>query len=232
MKTDKKMFVTFLVIILNDLAIANDTCTNIHISILDLVDHENVLEYNFTKQISNINDRPFYYSLNQEVIWWNVQESCWIGQSFYEQDVNDFVLIFQINENVYNLDVLDGKNWKMSWKGKERLISLRCFTLSRKCLAQDTNNHTIDYKNSHPVKFKGTANGECVFPFEYEGKNYYGCTNTGDSKGKYWCATWGKKRITKEGGTGQVSSFVVAQVSTFYIVSKDLDSRFGINLMF
>ena len=56
---------------------------------------DNYKFYNFTKQSSTINGRPFYYSLNQEIIWWNNKDISWMGQVFVEQDVLlDFALIF------------------------------------------------------------------------------------------------------------------------------------------
>ena len=100
-----------------------------------------------------------------------------MGQVFLEQDLDDFVPIFQINENLDSLDFSKGKNWTLLWKGQKRSMDLKCYSFSKECFGTDNNSHTI---NSISEKFEATARAECVFPFKYEGKIYNACTKVID----------------------------------------------------
>ena len=186
-------------------AFEKDVCDIIQISIFDSEDQQSsMFNYNFTKQPSTntINGRPFYYSLNQEIIWWNNKENSWMGQVFVEQDLKDFFPIFQINENLDSLDFSKGKNWTLLWNGQKRYITQKCYPISKECVGTDKNSHTINFSKSISKKIEATAKGECVFPFKYEGETYNACTQIGDSEGKFWCATSVTDRVTKDGGYG------------------------------
>ena len=149
MNIPTEIFIISVIICLHcyTFAFEKDICDIIQISMFDSEDHQSTtrFNYNFTKQLPNntINGRPFYFSLNQEIIWWNDKENSWMGQVFLGQDLNDFYPIFQINENLDSLDYSKGKNWTLVWKGQEGYITQKCYKFSRECFGTDKNNHTI-----------------------------------------------------------------------------------------
>ena len=157
----------------------------IQFSVYDSKD-EQTCYYNFTKQISTFEDRPFYYSLGIDVLWWSNEKSNWLGQT-YDEELRKFVPIFQIKKNFSHLDFPENHDWTILQKTNDIVIKSRYLTYDSKCLGVREDSNEIPYNKTYLAPIKATAKSPCVFPFKYEGKLYNSCTNV-DADG-CWCAT-------------------------------------------
>ena len=165
------------------LAKANEKC--------DTIEFKGVTKFksfhsNFTKQSFDFNERPLYYSLNMEIIWWNSEKNSWLGRELFEEGER-FIDLFQIKKNYSYLGFSREENRTLLWNGDENNIKSRCLNYNSDCLGVSNDSIEIKYNETYHVPIDVTSKGQCIFPFKHDGEMYDYCT--AKDADDFWCAT-------------------------------------------
>ena len=88
--------------------------------------------HDFIQQSGVINERPFYFSINKEIIWWSNTAKSWMCHAYNENGLT-FQPIFQIKKNLRSLNLSNKSNWTILRKD-DKIIKSRCVKINR-CLA-------------------------------------------------------------------------------------------------
>ena len=166
---------------------ADTKCDLVQFSFDDLDDPIN--DQNFTKQSANLNGRPFYYSMNQSILWWSNVEESWLYSAYVEETAY-FQPMIKIKENLRSLSFSNETKWKnISQEQENGIIKSKCSTFSSQCLARRDGKYRFQFDNTTHLlsSFELTATSPCTFPFKFKGKVYTSCTE--DHYELYWCAT-------------------------------------------
>nr|XP_056720573.1 fibronectin-like [Euleptes europaea] len=84
-------------------------------------------------------------------------------------------LPFIYNRMVYSSCTGDGSENKKLW-----------------CATTENNDKNPQWKYCALTEYGGNTGGQaCVFPFDYNGRTFYSCTNEDEEMGRFWCATTG-----------------------------------------
>ena len=151
---------------------ADTKCDLVQFSFDDLDDPIN--DQNFTKQSANLNGRPFYYSMNQSILWWSNVEESWLYSAYVEETAY-FQPMIKIKENLRSLSFSNETKWKnISQEQENGIIKSKCSTFSSQCLARRDGKYRFQFDNTthllssfeltatSPVHFRSNSKEKCT----------------------------------------------------------------------
>ena len=101
--------------------------------------------YNFTIQSTKIHGRPYYFSMNRDIIWWNEKNNKWTCSGYKEFDKGPiFLPVFDIPSNLSSLCSANNSDWTLL-RNDTKVIKSKCF-MGQKCSAfqEETSNYTLN----------------------------------------------------------------------------------------
>ena len=98
----------------------------------------NNTDYNFTIQSEQINGRPYYFSIQRDIIWWNEKDKRWSCNAYKENDQRAFYLpVFDIPRNISSLCFANNTEWTFL-RDDDKVVKSKCF-IGQKCSASREN---------------------------------------------------------------------------------------------
>ena len=100
---------------------------------------------NFTIQSGKIHGRPYYFSMQRDIIWWNKQDNRWSISAHKEIDGQPFFLpTYKITSNASSLCSENNEDWTFL-RSDDKVIKSKCF-MGQKCSAFQgaTSNSTLN----------------------------------------------------------------------------------------
>ena len=171
----------------NDLCPNEDQCD---CNVLQVNESDDLMgNQNFTKQNGTWNGKPFYFSMQQGRISWNIY---YWSYDIYHENLKRFVPGHHYNEEIFSLKTVckGGRIGKIQRVQREKtfLIKTQCLRDNNNCSAEKELAVTfLDEVHNRTTEHKLKATQPCTFPFVYKNVKYYSCTNI-DFK-TFWCAT-------------------------------------------
>ena len=89
---------------------------------------------NFTIQSGKIHGRPYYFSMQRDIIWWNKQDKKWSISAYKE--INGWPHLLPVTDIISNLSSLcfaNNTDWTFL-QNDAKVIKLKCF-MGQKCKA-------------------------------------------------------------------------------------------------
>ena len=165
--------------------LANESA-NCDCDVLQVDDPDGLIGYqNFTKQNQTRNGKPIYFSIQQNMIYWDNQ---YWSYDEYDAKLETFVTgRDQFSSKFFsNENGCKNTNRSKIQKGIIIYVKSQCLRENKNCSAtrELTRRFEFGFKVQQQVQMQ--AKNPCKFPFIYNGLAYNSCTKM--DRNKLWCA--------------------------------------------